>query len=377
MDGGTTITTGLAATVERGELLAALTPLLRAVEARATIPILSHVHISVMPGNRLRLVATDLDREASATLPAAGCVIGECTTHLQTMVKLVKSLPAGADVRLWMQGERLRVDCGRMSARLFVLPVADFPQMPHAGFERKFELAADVLRGLIDRTRFAISTEETRYYLNGIFLHQHDADLVAAATDGHRLAQVTTPMPDGALGMPAVIIPRATVALLRDILGRDAAPVAVWIGETRVRFSVGVFTVESKLVDGTYPEYAPVIPSMSSRKVTVGRKAMLAALARVTAVSGFRMQRVNLTVSPGSMAIESQWADLGVVTDAIDATVSCRELSSISFNAHYLRHALAVIGGDVEFHFEEPYSPTLIRDTADARLRIVLMPMRI
>ena len=366
----------MAATAGRDALLTALQRLRLAIELRATIPILQHVKLRAGFG-RLKLTATDLDIEAEADLEAGATEYGTCTTHLQTLLGIVKASPIGSIFALRQENERLLLQCGSMSASLFTLPAADFPAMPEVAFEHRFEIAADVLRGMIQRTRFAISTEETRYYLNGIYLHARADDLVAVATDGHRLAEISTPLPVGAADMPGAIVPRKAVSLLREVLGRGAAAVQVSISSLRVQFASDGFVVNAKAIDGTYPDYAGVIPTSNDRLMRVDRRKLLAAVKRVGSVLDRRFGGLKVTISPGRMLLSAASPDDALIEEAVESeTHGIRDLE-LGVNHRYLREALEAIGGEVAFRFLDPSAPVLIADTADARLRIVLMPMRV
>ena len=209
------------ATIERATLLKGLSHVQSVVERRNTIPILSNVLLEANGSGTLRLMATDLDLQIDETIAAAVDQPGATTISAHTLFDIVRKLPEGSQVELSAAEGRIQVVAGRARFTLATLPRDDFPVIAEGELPTVFELPAETLKQIIDKTRFAISTEETRYYLNGIFLHVADEAtpvLKAAATDGHRLARVTMPRPDGAEKMPDVIVPRKCVAELRKLL---------------------------------------------------------------------------------------------------------------------------------------------------------------
>lgn len=236
---------------------------------------------------------------------------------------------------------------------------------------------------LIDRTRFAISTEETRYYLNGIFFHAADADgiplLRAVATDGHRLARVETDLPEGAAEMPGVIIPRKTVAELRKLIDEAPEEIEVALSETRVQFTAGSIMLTSKLIDGTFPEYDRVIPRNNTRILRVGKKDFSDAVARVAAISQERSRPVKLTLEPGLLTLSASSPEQGVAKEELDDNrISYdAEALEIGFQARYLNDITDQVEKEVEFAFSDSAAPTIVRDVDSPSALYVLMPMRV
>ncbi|OYX94159.1 MAG: DNA polymerase III subunit beta, partial [Novosphingobium sp. 35-62-5] len=257
------------ATIERATLLRCLSHVQSVVERRNTIPILSNVLIEASPDNRVRLMATDLDLQVIESMAAVSVEgAGAITVSAHLLFDIARKLPDGSQVSLETTDNRMVVKAGRSRFQLPTLPRDDFPVIVEGDLPTSFEVPARTLAELIDRTRFAISTEETRYYLNGIFLHVSDEAtpvLKAAATDGHRLARFTIARPEGAEGMPDVIVPRKCVGELRKLLEEvlDTA-VLVDLSASKVRFTLGGengVVLTSKLIDGTFPDYSRVIPT--------------------------------------------------------------------------------------------------------------------
>ena len=261
-------------TIERAAFLKALGHVQSVVERRTTIPILSNVLLRAEPG-RLALSATDMDLEIVERVPAQIEREGRTTAPAHTLYDIVRKLREGAQIEIETSGERnaIVLRSGRSTFTLACLPPEDYPLMASGELPYNFSLSATELRTLIDRTRFAISTEETRYYLNGIYLHATKADEVpvirAVATDGHRLARMEMVLPEGAAGMPGIIIPRKTVLELRKLVEESEDEVQIGLGETKIRLAIGEAALTSKLIDGTFPDYDRVIPSNNDKVLEV------------------------------------------------------------------------------------------------------------
>jgi DNA polymerase-3 subunit beta len=296
-------------TVDRAVLLKALAHVQSVVERRNTIPILANVLLDAKTEGSLTLTATDM--EIAVVEEIAGVTVprgGRTTAPAATLYEIVRKLPDGARVELDHGGGDgpLTLRAGKFNTSLAVLPVDDFPSMTEGKLPTKFSVKAGVLRDLIDRTRFAISTEETRYYLNGIYLHAAEAEgasvLRAVATDGHRLARVEEPLPDGAKGMPGVIVPRKTVQEVRKLADETQDEIEIRLSDTKIRgFGIGTVALTSKLIDGTFPEYERVIPRGNDKKLTVPKKDFEEAVARVAAISSERSRPVKLSISRNNL----------------------------------------------------------------------------
>ncbi|GAN71395.1 DNA polymerase III subunit beta [Acetobacter syzygii] len=369
---------------ERATLLKALAHIQSVAEKRNTIPILANVLMQAANG-QLCLKATDMEIEVVETISATVMREGSTTAPASVLYEIVRKLPDGVDVELDQTDSdgQLQLRAGRYATRLNVLSVDDFPSMGAGEFPHRFQLNGTVLRSLIDRTRFAISTEETRYYLNGIYLHVADVDgtplLRAVATDGHRLARVEADMPVGAAGMPGVIIPRKTVAELRKLVDEAPEDIAVALSETRIQFTVGPITLTSKLIDGTFPEYERVIPRNNTRILRVGKKDFSDAVARVAAISQERSRPVKLVLEPGLLTLSASSAEQGTATEELDDNRISYDAESleIGFQARYLNDITDQVEKEVEFCFADSASPTIVRDVDTPSALYVLMPMRV
>jgi DNA polymerase III subunit beta len=368
-------------TLERAALLKSLGHVQSVVERRNTIPILANVLIRAS-GQDVSFVATDMEIEINEFAPGQVGKAGSVTAPAHTLYEIVRKLPDGAQVELsTASGTQLMLSSGRSQFRLGCLPVEDFPKMPEGDLKHKFTLKADDLRSLIDRTRFAISTEETRYYLNGVFLHvtkDKNVDVLrAVATDGHRLARVEMPAPKGSKGTPAVIVPRKTVNEVRKLIDESSAPIEISLSESKIRFAFDSVVITSKLIDGTFPDYERVIPSGNDKMLNARARDFAAAVDRVATISSERSRAVKLSLSNGMMILSANAPDAGSATEEVEVSYEGTPLE-IGFNARYLLDILQQIEGEgTRFSLADAAAPAIIQDDADETALYVLMPMRV
>ncbi|MDE2356244.1 MAG: DNA polymerase III subunit beta [Alphaproteobacteria bacterium] len=374
-------------TIERAALLKALGHVQSVVERRNTIPILSNVLISAGPRG-LALSATDLDMEIVDETEAEVEAPGQITAPAHTLYEIVRKLPEGAEVSLSYTGDdpRLQVRAGRYKVNLPVLPAGDFPAMPKDGLSQAVEVETEALIRLIDRTRFAISTEETRYYLTGIYLHPLVEEgreiLRAVATDGHRLALADMPAPAGAVGAPGVIIPRKTVQEARRLMEDAGETVSVQVSPQKVRFDFGRASLTSKVIDGAFPDYKRVIPQGNGRVLTADNALFAAAVDRVATISSEKSRSVKLAVEPGRVVLTVRNMETGQAQEELEADYDGAPFE-IGFNARYLLDVSAQIGAEmIELRFADRaggaamLDPVLVLDPKDAASQFVLMPLR-
>lgn len=368
--------------IERSALLKALSHVQSVVERRSTIPILANVRMEANEKG-LSLNATDMDLEITETVAAEVMQPGLATAPAHTLYDIVRKLAEGSQVQMELTGDdgQLVLRSGRSKFSLACLPVEDFPIMSGGELPHSFALSAVDLRGLIDRTKFAISTEETRYYLNGIFIHAAQSDgvevLRAVATDGHRLARVEVPLPGGAAGMPGVIVPRKTVGELRKLIEEVGADVSISLSESKVRFGFEDAVLTSKLIDGVFPDYERVIPADNDKIMEVDAKLFAQAVDRVSAISAEKSRAIKVAVDKGGVVLSASSPESGSATEEIEASYDSSPIE-IGFNSRYLLDIMGQIEGDaVRFVMADAASPTVVREVADASAIYVLMPMRV
>ncbi|MFV2003468.1 MAG: DNA polymerase III subunit beta, partial [Paracoccaceae bacterium] len=352
------------------------------VERRNTIPILANVLIEA-EGSDVTFRATDLDIEVVDRAPAAVERAGATTVSAVILHEIVRKLPDGALVELADDGAsgRLTIDAGRSSFSLATLPREDFPVMASADYDCNFSAPAPLLRRLFDKSKFAISTEETRYYLNGVYMHVATTDagqvLRCVATDGHRLARIDAPLPEGAKDMTGVIVPRKTVGELRKLLDDDDMTIAVSVSETKVRFASPDITLTSKVIDGTFPDYSRVIPQGNTRKMEVDAAEFARAVDRVATVSNERSRAVKLSLTEDKLVLSVNAPDSGAAEEELGVAYGDEHLD-IGFNAKYLLEIASQVDREnAVFLFNSSGDPTLMREGDDESAIYVVMPMRV
>ena len=368
--------------IERSALLKAVAQAQSVVERRNTIPILANVLIEA-EGDTVRFRATDLDIEVVDTANAMVERAGATTVAAVLLNEIVRKLPDGALVTLSEEpaSGRLSIAAGRSNFALATLPRDDFPVLASTEFATHFTAKAGVLRRLFDKSKFAISTEETRYYLNGVYMHvatgEEGPALRCVATDGHRLARIDAPLPEGAQGMPGVIVPRKTVGELRKLLDEDDADIRVSVSETKVRFATETITLTSKVIDGTFPDYTRVIPTGNSRRLEVDAGDFAKAVDRVATVSSERSRAVKLSLDEDRLILSVNSPDSGNAEEELAVAYGDEPLE-IGFNAKYLLEIASQVDREnAVFLFNSAGDPTLMREGNDTSAVYVVMPMRV
>jgi len=368
--------------IERATLLKALAQAQSVVERRNTIPILANVLIEA-EGSSVTFRATDLDIEVQDRAAAMVERAGATTVSAVMLHEIVRKLPDGALVALADDAAsgRLTIAAGRSNFSLATLPREDFPVMASSEYTTNFSAPAAVLRRLFDKAKFAISTEETRYYLNGVYMHVSTGEngpvLRCVATDGHRLARIDADLPEGAAGMPGVIVPRKTVNELKKLLDSDDTSIAVSVSETKVRFATLEITLTSKVIDGTFPDYTRVIPTGNTKRLEVDAAEFARAVDRVATVSSERSRAVKLSLDEDRLVLSVNAPDSGAAEEELAVAYGDEHLE-IGFNAKYLLEIASQVDREnAVFLFNSSGDPTLMREGNDMSAVYVVMPMRV
>lgn len=368
-------------TIERSILLKSLGHVQNVVERRNTIPILSNVKIEARSG-ALRLNATDMDIEVVENVSAQVKVDGSVAVAAHILYDIIRKLPEGSELEIASSGEgQVELTSGRSQFKLPCLPVEEFPIIAGEELEHSFVIEASELRALIDKTRFAISTEETRYYLNGIFLHKaankKDEVLRSVSTDGHRLALAEIALPSGASSMPGIIIPRKTVAEFRKLIDETEDKINIHLSNAKIRFEFERVVLTSKLIDGTFPDYERVIPTGNDKDFEVDRNLLSSAVDRVAAISNEKSRAIKLSVNNSRLVLSASSPGHGSATEEMEIEYKEKD-AEIGFNAAYLMDIMRQIeSGIVQISFYDAASPTILRGVGDPSTIFVLMPMRV
>ncbi len=367
--------------IERAVLLKALSPIQSVVERRGTIPILANVRLDADKGG-LHLTATDMDIAIVEKVSADVQEKGSTTVPAHMFYEIIRKLSDGSSISL-TQGDKgkLTIAAGQSKFSLASLPVDDFPVMAEGELAHKFSITPAECKALLEKTRFAISTEETRYYLNGVYLHaannQGASVLRAVATDGHRLARMEVGLPEGAEGIPGVIIPRKTINELYKLVEEGGEKVEISLNESKIRFAVGNAVLVSKLIDGTFPDYERVIPTGNDKVMEVDGKAFSSAVDRVSVITSEKSRGIKVALAGSKITLSASSAEQGTATEEISVSYGADPVE-IGFNSRYLLDMMAQVEGETaQFVFADANSPTIVRDPADVGALYVIMPMRV
>ena len=367
--------------VERASILKSLAHVQSVVEKRTTIPVLSNVKLEVENGT-LKLTATDMEISISETLPVKTSQGGVTTLPAQILYDIIRKLPEGSEIEFTETAkEQVEVKAGRSKFKLLSLSAENFPAMEQNDLPHKFTLPAKDLHTLIDKVRFAISNEETRYYLNGIYVHATEENggkvLRSAATDGHRLARVSIGMPKGAEEIPGIIIPKKTVGELKKLLSDDHGDVQIGVSESKITFAFGNVTMASKLIDGKFPDYERVIPKGNDKILEVNTKEFTEAVDRVSTVSIEKARAIKLSIKTGLVSVATDSPDGNNAVEELEVSYSADPIET-GYNFRYMLDMMAQIEGETtQFMFADSSSPALVRDPSDVSVIYVIMPMRI
>ena len=371
--------------INSSDLLKALSHIHGIVEVRHTLPILSNIILKAKD-NELTLSSTNLDIYCADKIKAEVSIAGEISVSAVTFFEIVKRLPSGSEVIMIMEeGEtEIVLKCGRSKFNLSTLKTDDFPIISDNDLSTNFILSADELIRIIDKTKFAVSNEETRYYLNGIFFHKADRNSIqflrAVATDGHRLAQYDIPLPQGAEEITGIIIPKKTIFELRKVLDDANGDVSVSLNENKIKFTFNDLKIISKVIDGTFPDYTKVIPQNNNKNFKTNNNELKNAIDRVSAVAAneeSKSKAIKLSLEDNKLNLSVESQSKGSANEIIDISYDGDKVD-IGFNSKYIIDICNEVDGEeVDISLLDSVSPAIILDKTDENLFFVLMPMRI
>lgn len=358
-------------TIEKQDLLNLATVAASVVASRNTMPILGNVLLNAASGE-LKATATDLDRQIDSKAPAQVSQSGLATVDAKLLHGIAKAIEDGALIEASTDNGYLHIKAGRAKYKLATLPVDDFPVMERNDYEATIAMPALELANTLKKTVWAASSEETRYYLQGVAIQKHSDTAVAVATDGHRLARFNFQTD---AEWENVIIPTETVKKFIDAATDGDAILS--IGKTKVKLECGATVITSKIIDGTYPEWQRVIPSSHVNSITAHSGSLEKAIARVVLVASEKTKAVKLVVDNGSLGIHVQGSDGGQADETLDVEQKGEDVT-IGLNSKYGLEALnRADKGDVTINYGGPLEPVLIEYASEPDMVAVLMPMRV
>ena len=370
------------AKINKKSLVQTLSHLHSVVEKRNTIPILANVLIEARDKN-LILAATDMEISELQSIYCEVLQEGAITTPAHILYDIIRKLPDEAMIELEStEGKKLEIKTDDISFSLMCLPPNDFPDIHSGEYPEGFDIDTNSLRRLIDKTIFSVSTEETRYYLNGIYLHSikesgKEEVLRAVATDGHRLSRLSAPLPKNANNLNGVIIPRKTVTEIKKIIDNQDGTVRVQIAKNKIKFIIDNVIITSKLLDGAFPDYERVIPENNTKELTVDKQEFISAVDRVSTLSSDRTKAIKFKLVKKTLEITAENPDQGSAKENINVHYDGEDLE-IGFNSKYLIDiARQITGANIKFMLSDKLSPTLLLDEEDGLALYLLMPMHI
>ncbi len=373
--------------LEKGPFLKALSHGQSVVEKRTTVPILSHVLLTATKDGLL-ITSTDMDIALIETIPAKVEQVGTACVSAYMLYEIVRKLNDSNEVNVSLNKEtaQLTITSGRSKFDISCLPAEDFPQLTQSELTHHFTLPAPVLKHLIDASKFAMSTEETRYHLNGIHLHTVATDgfnvMRAVATDMHRLACVGCESPGEAMGMPEIIVGRKTITEVRKLLDEAEQPVTIGLSNNRIEFAIeGNNTravLSSRLVDGTFPDYQTAMAIENDKIMIVGTKAFAEAVDRVGTVVNDKVRAIKLKLSENAATLSAVSSDFGSAVEELDVDFPYNEELEICFNVRYLTDIAGQINTEeMEMLLADGDSSVLIKPVNENQSTFILMPMRV
>jgi len=359
--------------VSKEKFLAGLQTVQNVVSTRTTLPILSNVLLQA-EGDQVRLTTTDLDVGVSGGITAQIEKPGATTLPARRLATIVRELPA-ADIQIEVDSKNVAsIRCGQSFFKILGLPEEEFPPLPKFDDTRTFTIPQQALRDALKKTSYAISTDETRYVLNGILFSFKENKLTLVATDGRRLALVDLEVEFPRSQEVDIIVPTKAVTELGRLLG-DEGDVRLSVGENQVSFQINDTLLASKLIEGNYPNYRQVIPGEAKERVTLERELFLNAVHRVSLLSSEKSNSVKLVFSKNNIEIAANTPDVGEARESLAVAYKGREFS-IAFNPEFLQAPLRALSNDeVYLDMIDEMSPGVIK--IQSPFLYVLMPMRI
>jgi DNA polymerase-3 subunit beta len=361
---------------QRETLLKPMQQVVGVVERRQTLPVLANLLVQVQ-GNRVTLTGTDLEVEMRAGADVAGGEDGSTTIPAKKWFDLLRALPDGVKVDVQVKGDKVVMHAGRSRYTLASLPADEFPTTDELEVSEKVSLPEGVLRQLMERTAFAMASQDVRYYLNGLLFDLRGSQLRCVATDGHRMAMSEANLDKPVTGDRQVIVPRKGVLELMGLFDPSEEPVTLEFSSNHIRVRRGDVVFTSKLIDGRFPDYEAVIPLGADKIVRVDRDAIRNALQRAAILSNEKYRGVRLEVSPDNLRIIAHNPEQEEAFEEIEAETKANDIA-IGFNVGYLLDALGSLADErVQLQLRDAQSSCLLRDASSEQTQHVVMPLRL
>jgi len=360
--------------VSRASLLNTLSRVSGVVERRNAIDVLACINIKAQYGS-IKLKATDLDISVFASLVADVSTEGEVKISAHTLHDIVKKLPTDLDVNFEMNNQgKLLISCGNANFSLPNVISNNFPVLEEGDHQYDFTLLSADLVDLLTKTKFAVSLDDTRYNLNGIYLHTDEQFLYCVATDGHRLSRIKRPKPEDINGEFGVIIPRKTIMELLKVLG-DCNEINIKLSDRKIKFTCGEYILISKLIDGTFPDYKAVIPTSQDKQMIVESSKLASVIDRVSVVVSDKIKSIKFSLQENLLTLHSYSQECSDATESIEVDYD-GALMEVGFNSRYLLDALSCIKNKCKVSLSDGNSATIITDEDDPSALYIVMPMR-
>ena len=367
--------------IDRDTLLKSLSHTNGIIEKKTTLPILSNVFIEVKE-SKIKVTATDLDIIYFETItPLEVKKEGSTTTSASILYDILRKLDSNSKVELSLQSaNKLKLVSGNSKFNLLCIPSDNFPLSDEDVNQKNFEVSSQKLLKLLNKTKISISNDETRHYLNGIYLHktklEDKAFLCGVATDSHRLSSSSLEI-DPDINIEPIILPKKTIFQLISLLGQSSSPIKISNSKSKIKFEMDKSVLISKVIDGRFPDYSKVIPKGNDKVLQMKLNELGNSIDRVTTVSSDRKEGLKMTISKEAVQLSVNNPSSGEGTENIGAKFNSEDLS-ISFNSRYLTDIISQIENEyIVINLKDAGSPVLINDFSDKNSFHVVMPMKI
>src|SRR5579859_4134425 len=366
----------------RSELLKGISTVQNAVAAKNTMLILANVLLEARE-KKMEFVATDLDMGIRCSVPAEVVEKGSITINAKKLADIVRELPeASVDLEI-DENHKMILVCQKSNFKIHGLPKDDFPILPEVKKDKVFKVNGALLQEMIRKTIFAVSTDETRYVLNGVYFQVENGKLRMVSTDGHRLAFIQKKLENKVEEKCSVIIPTKSLNELSKVISdvakgkEEEITVDIIATDNQIKFTVGGVEIVSRLIEGQFPNYEQVIPKESDKKLEASTADLSAATKRVAILTSEKSSSIRYQIKPGKLTISSKTPDMGEAKEEMDISYKGEEIG-IAYNAKYVLDVLKNVGTDhVQVELTQPLSPWVIRPKGDADYLCVIMPMRV